>query len=178
MSTEVLTHRHTIEAAVVTVCLCLLFLLTHVTWSGNFGTVNPKEGVALVSSDLQSALAFFAGSDLKRPEWLWFYKLETVYRKAEAGFESKTQGGSNVTNKNTGAVYPPQVETSKNQLLVSAEGSEVGREEEYVAGAFSDEVLVEFFDSRHGTVTAEFSSGISHSYPFKLLSKQIETFTE
>lgn len=173
------TKRHSavLEAAVLTVCLSMVVLLIQVSLSAGFKSGDWKRGISLVGAQTQSAFALGSLPNLKLPDWLWFFRYEktnTIISAEENNLEANTVTQTASAEK----LYPAQIDTTSDTLLISAPTNSLAEEVKYVKDSFSDEVLVEFVDSRNGTVTAEFVSGETEDYPFRLVKVPVKPSTD
>jgi hypothetical protein len=162
-----------LESAAVTVCLSLLFLLVQVSLSFGLGLTDFQKASLTVGAKTSQALAIQTSIDFVWPDWLWFWR----YEKSEVLVEIQSDNTEDPQNPEpqVGKVktnFPAQVDIENNLLLIPQSGL-VEDQVKYVADTFSDEVLVDFYDSRQGTITVDFLSGEKEEYPFRLLTEPV-----
>ena len=166
------THHHSalLQAASVTICLSLALLLLQVAVGYNFGLSDWQRGVAAVTKETQTALALDSFGGLKLPEWFWFFR----YEKQETLVRAETAPSETENEILSRSHYPAQIDTTNDELLITAPQASPN----YVRDTFSDDVLLKFQDSQRGTVTAEFVSGESKNYPFRLVRAPVNPITD
>lgn len=168
------TKRHiaVLETTALTICFALALLLIQVSLSSGFGLGDYKRGISLVGQETQSAFALSSLTNFKLPEWLWFVRYEKANTSLTAVEATESEKTANGTESQTR--YPSQIDTANDSLLISASAEDMEENPSYLEDTFSDDVLVEFVDSRNGTVTAEFVSGDTEVYPFRLVKEPVK----
>jgi len=161
-------HHAILEATALTVCLSLALLLVQVSLTSGISIKDFKQGVMVVGEETQSAIALKSLIDFDLPDWLWFFRYEK--KESVIVVDEVDSIPVNQTTKLTGNTrYPAQVDVDEAELIITT-----SENVKYTKDIFSDDVLLEFIDSRRGTVTAEFVSGESQSYPFRLVKTPIK----
>ncbi len=172
-------HRHLalLETAAITVCFSLVLLLVQVSFGSGFGVKDWQRGLSVVTEETQSALAFEAFTNFELPSWLWFVR----YEKREVLVKEDGLANSPVVlegSETHNLQLPAQIDLTEGNLLIVSDETKAEENAKYIGDTFSDDVLVEFADSRNGTVTAEFISAEPESYPFRLVKAPIKPNTD
>jgi len=147
-----------LESAALIMCLSLL---VSVAGAYNFFELSPddlKTAVGEVGGDLQSAVVIKSIPNLADIFWLV---------RSDKVLVAETLLSSTSELENFPKDYfVPQVDATSGEILIDSSA------ERDVTKVFSDDVLIQFFDSRSGTVTPIFESHDEVLYPFVLTSRE------
>ena len=156
-----------LESLVVVACIGLFMLVGTAAKRGDLTLNDVRRGLGQVEQNFQTAFVF--GSITDWQSWWWFVKTEEIVTTEPVATKPTRTEKREYTEPITRTI--PQVDARSGEVLVlePEKDSSNRNREAYVAGAFSDNVVVEFVDTHHGTVTPSFRSGRGDEYPFRLV---------
>ena len=164
-----LHHKALLETAVVFGCVCLLLLVVSISRFNNISSASLVSGMNEIEVEFQQAFALGSLTEWV-DTWWWFVREEKSLTTewVNNSNDAKTTATSLPQNE---FKRPPQIDVETGVLLVVEDSKGEVTSAASVAGSFSDNTLVEFVDTRNGTVTPEFRSTRGPAYPFRLVPK-------